>query len=803
VPLEPIRDRSVIRFDQDFEIDLRVYELRHSGQVLKLERIPMEILLLLIDCRGRLVNRDEIADKIWGKGVALDTDNSINNAVRKIRVALNDDREQPRFIQTTTGRGYRFIGSIDENGQPSESTAGLLAQAPSASFSVSPNTPRQTGRIENTNSPKRRIWLGAAVLLIVFAVVFFLWKSSPEIASEKPATSPVLPLTEKDTIVLADFVNQTGDPVFDETLKQALSMELTQSPVLNVASDLQVRDVLRRMGRKPDEAVTGEVAAEVCSRAGGKAVIEGTVSLLGTEYVIGLQALGCANGATLGVAQAQVAEKDHVIKALSQDAAQIRGKIGESLPYLKKYNFPVDATTDSLEALKAFSMGALAERDRGTVEAIRFYQHATTLDPNFALAYATLGRAYEDEGEDAQAMQNFTRAFELRNRLSEREKYFVELLYNETVTGDRERAKEIGELWATTFPRDSAAHEKLGTVYGDLGEHEKSYEQARMALQIDPGSNVFVFNMAAGADTLNRHDESWHVLQSAQSQGLDGAELHLALYANAFQRGDQAEMERQIVWATGKPALEAPLLLAQSDSEAFHGRFRKARELSARAVALAKRDGETEIAAMCEVVGALEEIEIGNPSLANKRVNVALSLASTRDIKAQAALAWARSGNITRSRALLKELQSRNPSNTLLKFYWAPTIEASIDLRAANPNAAVSKLQVVTPYELSTAPPFADAVYLYPIYVRGEALLAAHNGRAAVAEFQKLLGHPGAADNSLVFALSRLQLGRAEAMTGDNLTARKDFQEFFSLWKDADPDIPVLIAAKSEYAKLK
>jgi len=395
-------------------------------------------------------------------------------------------------------------------------------------------------------------------------------------------------LNRLDTILIADFINHTGDAIFDETLKQALSMELTQSPFLRIASDLQVGEILQRMGRSPRDGLTPELAAEICLRIGGKAFLVGTISTLGSRYIVGVEALGCTNGETLAAAQAQAENKEDVLNALGKVASQIRAKVGESLPSLQKYDFPVNATTQSLEALKVFSIGLKTEHDSGPNQAIPFYQQAIQLDPDFALAYATLGRAYEDFGQDEEAVRNYAQAFQLRDRLSEREKYFVTTLYYETVPGDLEKAKEAGELWVATYPRDGYAREKLGTVYSDLGELERAFYQCREALQLDPESDINVFNMVAGASNLGKLSESKQILESAQSHGLDGEPIHLALYELAFQEGDSAEMEWQLAWGTGKAGAEEMLLAVHSQTEAYFGKIRKARELSERVTELAK-----------------------------------------------------------------------------------------------------------------------------------------------------------------------------------------------------------------------
>jgi DNA-binding winged helix-turn-helix (wHTH) protein/tetratricopeptide (TPR) repeat protein len=766
----------VLRFGDEFELDVRAYELRSAGIPIKLKPIPMEMLLFLVEHRGELVTREQIVERIWGKGVFLDTDNSINGAISRIRQVLRDDAERPRFVQTVTSKGYRFIAPVVEQ---------VVAEKKSP-----------PGVVGSPAPAARRMWTWgvAATAIFLAASALYTARMWQRISSTK--------LTEKDTVILADFVNATGDPVFDDALKQALSVELTQSPFLNVASDVQVSEMLRRMGRMPSDPLTGELAREVCLRMGGKAVLVGSISSLGSHYVVGLQALGCVGGDILATGQAEAATKERVLQALDGVASQVRRKVGESLSSLEKYDFPVNTTTTSLDALRAFSLGQRALRRSGEWEAIPFFRQATQLDPDFGLAYAALGRAYEDLGEDREAVEDFTRAYDLRTRLSEREKYYVTTLYNETVTGDLERAKENGELWIRAYPRDGIAREKLGTVYGELGQQAQAYPQFQEALRLDPESTINVFNSVMVSTALNRLDEAQGTLESAQARGLDGPVIHESIYSLAFVGGDPAEMERQVAWAAAKGDTEYVLFSQHSDTEAYYGRLAKARELSRRAVESATRNEAKETAAICEIAAALREMETGNLSLARQGARAALSLTPSRSVKLLATLVFVNSGDTARAQALTRELETKNPSNTLIKLYWLPTLKASLDLHAGKPQEALSLLRVPAPYELSQTSNVSNTTSMYPAYVRGEAYLLAHDGGAAAAEFKRLLDHRGIVQNSILGALSQLQLARAEVMMGDLVSARKQYLDFLALWKDADPDLPILKRAKAEYAKL-
>jgi len=789
-----------------FEVNFASRELYKGGTRLKIQKQPFMILCVLLERPGEIVSREELRERLWPDRTFVEYEDSLNTAVRKLRAALSDSCDLPRYVETVARQGYRFIAPVVVVERESTGTHLVPGQKESGELLRS-TRPQVT--IETPSSRSKRRALILAFLLIAFAAAAFLlyWRAnlrgSGAARRGRDIVAASSRLTDKDTIVLSDFVNKTGDPIFDETLKQGLLMELTQSPFLTVASDLQVEEILRRMGRSPRDILTRGLASEVCLRMGGKAILAGSISAFGTHYILGLEALACSNGGTLAVGQAEAENKEGVLKALGQVASLVRVKVGESLPSLQKYDFPVNATTNSLEALKAFSMGLEAERNAGVTASIPFYQHAIQLDHNFALAYAALGRAYEDFGEDSKAMRNFDRAFQLKSRLSEREKYFLTTLYNETVTGDLEKAKEVGELWTTTYPRDGYAREKLATVYGDLGVLEKAYDQAREALRLNPESGVNIFNMVEAAIGLNRLDEAARVLHSAESQGLDGEEIHESSYQLAFQRGDTEEMERQVGWAIGRPGIEEYQLAVHSQTQAYFGRMRMARELEDQGTESANRDEAAEVAANNQIMAALREVEVGNAYWPGQHVRRALSLAPTRNIKVQAALALARSGHANPARALLKELESSNPVNTLLRSYWAPAIKASLDIQAGEPETAVSELGIVVPYELSQGATVNAALYMYPTYIRGQAYLAAGNGSAASTQFRKVLEHRGVTQNGLLGALSLLQLARAEVMMGDIAGARQQYQDFFSLWKDADNDIPILTQARAEYAKLQ
>jgi DNA-binding winged helix-turn-helix (wHTH) protein/tetratricopeptide (TPR) repeat protein len=801
---QPVGTPDGFKFGEDFELDVGAYELRSAGVPLKLKPIPMELLLLLLERRGELVTREQIVERIWGGGVAFDTDNSINGAISRIRQVLRDDPERPKYVQTVPSRGYRFIAPVEasvvrEIGIAHSGVEGVVPEtvaSPTGPMVEIREIKSPAGGAVEKSGESGRHWWKIAALAAAFAGAG--WIASVLHSRSGQANL----LTDKDTIVVADFANNTVDPIFDETMKQALSVQLTQSPFLNVASDLKVSEMLRRMGRSPDETLTGEVARDLCLRLGGKAMLTGSISSLGSHYLVSVNAVGCANGDLLAAGQMEAANKESVLKALDSAASQVRAKLGESIASLEKYDFPVDTTTNSLEALQSFSRGVKALRERGEGEAIPFFRQAIRLDPDFALAYATLGRAYEDVGEDNEAATDFAKAFQFPERLSEREKYYVTTMYYETATGEMEQAKETGALWVRTYPRDGIAREKLGTIYGELGENEKAAEEFDEALRLDPDSTINVFNSVAVEASLNRMEDARRTLETAQARGVDGAPIHQAAYEMAFLRNDSPEMQKQVAWATGKAVTEEGMFSQHSDTVAYSGQLGKARELSKRAVEASTRDKAIEIAALCQMAAVLRDVETGSTSGALQAVQAALRLAPSRNVKVMAALVLARSGNARQAKALIHDLESRYPSNTLIQSYWLPTTKAALEVRSGNADSAISLLQKASPYDLAQTSNLSNITSMYPVYVRGQAYLLAKNRKAAATEFKKILDSPGIVQNGILGVLARVELARAEAAMGDRESARKDYSDFLALWKDADPNIPILKEARMEYTRL-
>jgi serine/threonine protein kinase/tetratricopeptide (TPR) repeat protein len=610
-------------------------------------------------------------------------------------------------------------------------------------------------------------------------------------------------LNEQDTVVLADFNNSTGDSVFDDTLKQAISALLGQSPFLNILSDARTRATLRLMAKPANTKLTPELARDLCQRVEGKAYISGSIASLGSQYVIGLDAANCKTGDFLAQEEVTAENKEHVLRALGQAARTLRKKLGESLSSVEKFDFPLDqVTTPSLEALKALSVGRKILQEKGPEAAIPSFNRAVELDPNFAAAYSALGISYTNLREPGLATANLQKAYDLRDRVGEREKFRIAANYYLLVTGDLEKAIQVYETWAQTYPRNNEPWGNLGVDYTYLGQYDSAVNASLEDLRLFPGSAAAFTNLVGLYTAVNRPQDAKVKYEEAVAHKVNNPFLHGNRYGLAFYEGDGAEMQRQLDGQKSKPG-EDVLLSFASDTDAFYGRLTDARGKSQRAIDLARQGDAKETAAEWQMNSALREAEFGNTRRARQQTASALTTAATRDVQTLASLAYARTGDAGQARKMADDLARQFPLNTIINRYWLPAIEASIDITQKNPAKAIDRLRTAAQYEMGTpAPQFGVGGSLYPAYVRGQAYLALGQGTDAVVEFQKFLDHRGVALNSPLGALARLQLGRAYALAGDKPKARHAYLEFLELWKDADSDIPVLKQAKDEYAKL-
>ena len=609
-------------------------------------------------------------------------------------------------------------------------------------------------------------------------------------------------LTQRDTIVISDFVNSTGDAVFDDTLKQAVLVQLEQSPFLNIVSDQKVQQTLQLMGRSPSERLTPELGRELCQRTGTQTLLSGSIATLGSQYVIGLNAVNCDTGEYLATQQMPAKNKEDVLKALDSATSRVRATLGESISSVRKFDVPIEeVTTPSLEALKAYSLGKKTINEKGSIAAIPFFERATELDPKFAMAYSSLAVAQWNLRRIDLAKDAAEKAFALRERVSELEKFRISALYYDTVLGDLDRSIPMYRLYAGSYPGSSWAHNDLGQNLAELGRWQEAVAEVREAIRLDPNNSFAYTNLTAFLIASNQSDAAEATIrQGLRLRTIDDTWSRLPLYQLAFLRGDAKEMEQVLADMTGKDG-EQETLDAQSNTEAYYGRLARARYFSNRAVESELRSGSQEAAALWQANAALREAEFGDPPRARQLASAALVARQSWVVKVLAALALARIGDTARAKAMVEELEKNYPSTTRLRVYWLPTVRSAIEIRNGNPSQALAILDKTVPYELGQ--PISQVGALYPAYLRGEAYLSVRDGAAAAAEFQKLLDQRGLVLNSPLGSLAYVGLARACALQGDTSGARSRYQTFLALWKDADPGVPIVKEAKSEYERLK
>jgi tetratricopeptide (TPR) repeat protein len=668
----------------------------------------------------------------------------------------------------------------------------------------------ESGRSAAAEAPAARIgklWkIAVSVLLVALLVAGGLYYRSHQQSKR---------LTDKDTIVLADFDNKTGDPIFDDTLKTALNVSLRQSPFLSVLSDQQVAETLKLMTRPADTKLTPAVTRELCQRAGSKAYIAGTIGGLGSEYVLGLKAVNCQSGDTLAEEQVTAASKEKVLDTLGEAASKLRGELGESLATVQKFDVPLaEATTSSLEALKAFSLGWEVSGEKGVAAALPYHQRAIELDPNFAMGYWAVGVDYYVLGENVRASEYFAKAFQLREHASEREKVGISGPYYWNVTGELDKVARTYQEEIEVYPREGDGYGMLGVLYATQGQYEKAVEVERQAVRLEPDNLWWYGDLASYALALQRFDEARRIIHEAQARKMDALYFHEILYALAFIGADSGAMAEQQQWFLDTPEYENFGLALASDSEAYGGHLGKARELTKRAVDSAVRADTKENGARWQAIAAQRDAAYGYAAEARQSAAEALKLAPTsRAVESEAALAFAMAGDTGRAESLAQDLGKRFPLDTQMQSLWLPAIQAQLALDRKNPASALNALQAASSIELGQIVFVANVSCLYPTYGRGEAYLAAGQGSAAAAEFQKILDHSGIVMNCWTGALAHLGVARGNALQartsqGADADAARTralaaYKDFLTLWKDADPDIPILKEAKAEYAKMQ
>ncbi len=693
------------------------------------------------------------------------------------------------YPAVSTAEVHKEVQQSHSGAPPSGShtPAPASASVAAASSSEAPIT-RMSVIAENkssTKSWKTGVPIALMILAAALAGVYYL------------RTRSSAKLTQKDSVLLADFVNTTGDPVFDGTLKQALAVQLEQSPYLNIVPDQTIRKALEFMGRGKDERITGSVAREICERENIKAMLSGSIATLGSQYVVALDATNCATGDSLAREQVTAATKEAVLPAVGKAASSLRGKLGESLASIQKFDTPVtEATTSSLEALKAYAAADQMRNGGGEAESLPLFQRAVELDPNFAMAYARMAAIYNNLGEEDRSVEAARKAFDLKDRVSERERFYITDHFY-TATGDIDRDRTTLELAEQTYPNDSSAYANLALEYGlYYGQFDKAIAQADEFTRLEPSAPFGYSHTATAYMALNRTEEARSVLQRAVDMKADNLFVHQLSYEAAFLAGDSDGMQRQIKWAEGKPS--EYLLLNEAASVAVaQGQMQKAGDLFARSTKVTDRLGFKESTADTQAYWAVDQAEVGNASKARELAASSSALAHGRSNMESVAMSLAIIGDASRVQAIAEDMSKRFPDDTLLHSVWLPCAQALTALNRKTPEPAITALQAATPYELGTTQG------LFPIYVRGLVYLQAKRGAEAAIEFRKIVDHRGIAPTGLEHSLAKLGLGRAYVLTGDSAKARTAYQDFFALWKDADADVPILKEAKAEYEKLK
>ena len=782
------------RMDPDKQVLLR------DGQLIAVTPKAFETLLVLVRRGREVVSKDELLKEVWPDSFVEEA--NLSQHIFKLRKALGDTVEGERYIVTLPGRGYRFavpVRTVTEGGEA------LIAQMRSRSQIVIEEHTAEPIETQVAALPPPvqakpiwRKWLlpaGGAAAIAGLGGLLLLRHHQP------------LTLNAQDSVLVADFTNLTGDPVFDQALRQGLEVQLQQSPYLNLVSEDRIQQTLRLMGQAPETQVTGQVAREVCVRTGTAALLEGSIQTVGARYVLNLRSTNCRTGDVIDREQVEVGKKEEVLEAITRMTTGFRKRVGESGATLQKHDVPLaEATTASIDALKAYSLGLQAEVSQTEDATIPFFKRALELDPKFAMAYAYLGLEYGSAGSSELATENIRKAYELADRVSDNERFFISAYYYGRAAGNQERARQICEEWAETYPREFTPHAFLaGFIYPALANFDKAAEEARKEMEIAPEQWIVYYHLGANSLYAGRLNGAEEALHSASGRKIQTAKLLVLQYDLAFLKSDREAMQQAVNVAQGKPDSMDWMADRQAFSLAYAGQLQKARVLSRQAIALAQQQGNRERAAQFAIRSALWEAFFGNAREAKQGAASALGLAINREVDYGAAVAAGLAGDSRQAQAIADHLEHEFPEDTSIRFSYLPVIHAILALHRDDPAGAIHALEPAIPYELG-APRGSVTCYfgaLYPILFRGEAYLADHKGPEASREYQKLLDHRGTMIGDPVAVLAHLGLARSYALSGDESNARNQYKEFLALWKDADPELPVLKQAEAEYARLR
>jgi DNA-binding winged helix-turn-helix (wHTH) protein/tetratricopeptide (TPR) repeat protein len=757
-----------------FRVDCQKQVLLKDGEPVALTPKTFQLLLVLVRHGGTIATKDELMKAVWPDTFVEET--NLTRNIFALRKALGES-EQNRYIVTVPGRGYSFTEHV------------RLVTEPQLTIVAASQAKVQIQTVES----RRWSW-GIALGLIVLAAVVGEYQL---LMSRRPV------LTEKDSVILADFTNGTGDPVFDDTLRQGMAVELEQSPYLSLVSEDRIRHTLSLMKAPEDARLTPDLSRQICERLGSTAVIEGSIMRVGSQYVLSLHSVYCATGETLDDQQVQVGRKDDILDALNRIATKFRSRAGESHATIEQHATPLaEATTPSLEALKAYS-AAWKVAFSNPQNAILMLQRAVQIDPNFSMAFAFQGRLYADILEPVLSQQSVKRAYELRNRTSDRERFFIELAYQSQVTGNLEKAQETCQVWAQTYPHDWQPHAELTWIDQELGKYDDSADEAEKAINFNPDFTPGYNNLAWAYVLSDRPAKAEDTLNRAAARKLEMPEMLVMRYYIAFLRGDKASMDRSAAAAQGHAEAEDWMAYEQASVLAYSGQMAMARNVARHAVQLARQANQPERAATYEAGMAVREAFYGEIQEARRDAQAAQALSNGRDVEWGAALAFALSGDSPESQKLADDLAKRFSEDTYVKLTYLPVLGALTALHHNDAARALDLLQTSSPIELGVPGSWSGFFgNLYPVYLRGTALLAQGHGAEAEMEFQKVLSHPGIVFTDPAGALTRLQRARAYALQGEEAKAKSSYGEYLRLWEKADPSIPVLMQARIEYAKL-
>jgi DNA-binding winged helix-turn-helix (wHTH) protein/tetratricopeptide (TPR) repeat protein len=805
---------------EKFQLDDADFCLFRDGRRVPLEPRALRVLLLFVQNPGKLLTKDIILETVWK--TTFVEESTLTRAVAILRKQLGDDPRAPTYIETVPTLGYRFIAKVEASSQ----TEGCETQADLRSFlerSEAPEVDPLTTEVEQHGGAAFQLPQTIAGIEGVTADSLSRGKKSQSLKWTSWALLPLLLLAAaapvlwwrfrhlpiggaKKTIVISDFENSTGDAVFDGTLREGLTVELEQSPVLSLVSEPRIRSTLRLMNQPPDARLTPELAREVCQRSDAAATLDGSIASLGSQYVITLHATNCTTGDILATEQAQAARKEDVLRALSGAASSLRSRLGESIASIKSLDTPLDeATTSSLDALKALSESDQVGNQGGSAAAIPLAQRAVELDPKFATAWAMLGRLYGDIGQEKSSAESTAKAYEFRDHASEHERFFIVVSYEMQVMGNLEKAEQTCETWAQIYPNDAGSYGfRAGLILRVFGQYAKAVENAEHLVVIHPDFALAYHFVALNDIALGRYKDAQQIGEHEAARNFNIPYYALDQFRLAFLAGDAAAMARVVTTAEKIPGSEDMIAGQQASSFAYHGQLDKARQMSERSVNFMRQSGRREAAARSQSGAALREAFFGNREQTKQSAAAALDLSNGRDAEYGAAFALALSEESNQAEALADDLERRFPEDTSVRFHYVPAVRALVALDHHDAAKAIQFLQANVPYELGSPQSSFDGFYgvLYPVYVRGLAYLMLHRGADAASEFRKILDHPGIVANDPIGALARLQLGRAYVQAGDLSQAKAAYRNFLDLWKYADRDIPLLKQAQLEFSRL-